>query len=127
MTTRPASVDFWLYVGADFSEQVTLKDADGNPIDLTGATALMHVRRDISDANPAITFSTADDTIVLGDAAGAVRLKLTAVATKALYTNPGVDWDGEAWVHDLLLTFPTPTTERTFQGGLFVQPGVTRP
>lgn len=126
MTTRPATVNYRLYLGATFSESATLKDSNDAPIDLTGYTALMHVRRERDDANPLYTFSTADGTITLGGAAGTVALTLAADATS---NDDLVDSDGEAWVYDLLLTNANatpPVVDRMLSGVVFAYPGVTR-
>ena len=129
MTTRPASINFVLYPGATFSEHIVLKDGAGQPMDLTGFDALMHVRRELEDALPVITLSTADGSITLGGAAGTVDLLLTPDQTAAL-TSPGVvDWDGEVWVHDILLTnspADPDSVDRIYQGRITVRPGVTR-
>ena len=49
MTTRPATVNFRLYPYATFTETTTLLDSEQAPIDLTGRSALMHIRRDRED------------------------------------------------------------------------------
>ena len=124
MTVRAASLNFILYPYATFTETTTLKDSNGDPIDLTGRTALMHVRREISDALPLLTLSTSDGSITLGGAAGTIVLNLSPLQT----STPAIEMEGESWVHDLLLTTTaTGETERTYQGAIFAQPGVTRP
>lgn len=127
MTTRPATVNFRLYPGATFAERTVLKDGAGVPLDLTGYTALMHVRRELEDETPLFTLTSegASPTITLGGVAGTIDLDLTPTATGA----PVVDWDGEVWVYDLLLTNATASpavVDRVFQGRIFVFPGVTR-
>lgn len=122
MTTQPASITFRLYVGATFTEPVTLKDADGNPIDLTGCSAQLQARRDIADTDPVFDLSTADGSITLGGVNGTITLAISATDTG----NMVVDWDGEVWYHDLKLTFPDNTVQRTYQGAIIVSPAVTR-
>lgn len=124
MTVRPASVSFRLYMGADFSEPVTLKDSNGDPIDLTGASARLQARRDISDTLTTLDLNSATGGIVLGGIAGTVQLVVNGATTAAL---PNIDWDGEVWCHDLLLTFQDGTKQRTYQGAIIVSPAVTRP
>jgi len=124
MTTRPATINFYMYPYASFSETTTLKDSAGVAIDLTGRTALMHIRRNIDDVTPVLTLSTADSTIILGGAAGTIVLALSPLQTSA----PTVEWEGESWVHDLILTTTASGfAERTYQGAIFVMPGITRP
>lgn len=127
MTMRPATLNFHLYQHATFSERVVLKDVDGLPINLTGYTALMQVRRERSDAEPLYSFSTATGEIVLGGVDGSIELSLAADATDDVAL---LDPDGDVWVHDILLTNPAdtpPTVDRVYQGYVFVHPGVTRP
>ncbi len=129
MTTRPATVNFRLYPYATFTETTTLLDSEQAPIDLTGRSALMHIRRDREDTTPVFTLSTADGSIALGGEDGTIVLSIPAADTAPTLTPP-IDPEGEVWYHDLLLTDPstTPaTTERTYQGILVVLPGVTRP
>lgn len=121
MSVQPATVNFRVYKGATFSETVTLKDSAGVPINLTGYTALGHARRDVSDALPLLVFDTTDATCVLGGVLGTIQLKCAAADTAEL----DVDWDGEMWVYDLLLTSPS-SVDKTLQGALILQPSVTR-
>lgn len=129
MTTRPATINFVLYPGASFSERIVLKDSDDVPLDLTGYSAVMHIRREIDNALPLLTLSTTDGSIVLGGAAGSIELALTALQTAALTSPDVVDWDGETWVHDILLTnapADPDLVDRVYQGRVVVRPGVTR-
>jgi len=123
MTVQPASVNFRLYQYATFSEPVVLKDGNGDPINLTGYSALLHARRDISDPDPVMSFSTANSTIVLGGINGTITLVQLPSVTGALV----IDWEGEMWVHDLLLTAPDSSAQRTYQGAIYAYPAVTRP
>lgn len=122
MTTQPASVTFRLYVGATFTEPAILEDGDGNPIDLTGCSAQLQARRDISDVDPVFDLSTTDGSITLGGVNGTITLSISATDTGAF----AVDWDGEVWYHDLKLTFPDDTVQRTYQGAIIVSQAVTR-
>jgi hypothetical protein len=126
VTTQPVSLNFYLYPNATFSEQQTLRDADGVLVDLTGYSARMHVRRAWGDPAPLLQLSTDDGTLVLGDAAGTISITLASDAISALDIT--LDPDGEAWQYDLLLSNDTQTpatVERLLQGMVFVVPGVT--
>jgi hypothetical protein len=126
MTQRPATVNFRLYPGATFSEVTSLLDSAGVPVDLSGRTALMHIRRDPDDPAPVFELSTTNGGIVL-DAQGGISLNIAATATSPALTPP-VDSHGEVWYHDLLLTDPdTSVIDRLYQGVVIVLPGVTRP
>jgi hypothetical protein len=125
MTILTATVHFVLYQYATFTETVTLTDSDGVPRNLTGYTALMHVRRDPDDADPLFTLSTADSTIVLGGVLGTVVLAIPFSDTDVT-----VDTDGETWFYDLLLTDTAPTpdvVEKPITGTITAFRGITRP
>ncbi len=122
MSVTPASINFYLYQGATFSEPVTLKDGAGAPIDLTGYSARLQARRDISDATPVLDLNSTSGGILLGGTNGTITLSMTASATAAL----SIDWDGDFWVHDLLLTDGSGNVQRTYQGAIIASPGVTR-
>lgn len=66
---------------------------------------------------------------MLGGVNGTIDLLLTPDKT-ALLVSPGVvDWDGEVWVHDILLTnspADPDSVDRIYQGRITVRPGVTR-
>lgn len=98
--------------------QVLTWSADGSPVNLTGWTARMQVRKTLPD--PAIVWSltTENGGITLGGADGTVALDITATDTDNL---PG----GYA-VYDLELVSPGGTVKRLLQGSFTVSPQVTR-
>jgi hypothetical protein len=122
-TTIPATVNFRLYPHATFSEVQTLRDSDGNPIDLSGHSALMHFRRDREDQEPLFALSSGAGGITLGGTAGTIALNISAADTGT----PQWDSDGEVLYHDILLTAPSGFVARTYQGVVIVLPGITRP
>lgn len=125
MTTRPAYLPFRLYTHATFSEQTVLRDADGVPLDLTGYSARMHIRRERQDLLPLFDLSSDAGDIELGGVEGTLVFRIDADATAGAVL---LDPDGEGWVYDLLLTDTSvpPNVDRVFQGVIFVSPGVTR-
>lgn len=127
MTTQPARINFRLYPDATFTEVALLRDDDDLPIDLSGRTARMHIRRDRDDEDPIFELTTENNGITLG-VDGSVTIQLPATATYPTLTPP-IDRDGESWVHDLLLMTPgsPPIVERLYQGSITVMPGVTTP
>jgi len=126
VTTRPATVNYHLYLGATFQETATLKDSNDQPIDLTGYSALMHIRRERSDSTPLYVFTSGDGSIELGGAAGTVSLVLNAQDTS---NDDLIDPEGEIWVYDLLLSNDNEdpaVVDRTLAGVVYAHPGVTR-
>lgn len=91
---------FHCWQGEDFDVSLTYKSG-GIAVDLTGCTALMHVRDAVSDALLA-TFTTADGTISLS-AAGVIRLQKADTVTAGLPV--GIKKT------DLFLTWPGGKTE----------------
>lgn len=125
MTTRPATVNFRWYPNATFSEEVTLLDSNQDPVDLSGRSARMSLKRDRDDAAPILTLSTLTGSIVLG-ADGTIKLAAAADETYPALTPP-IDQAGEVWYHDILIVDDAGTVERLYQGVVIVLPGITAP
>lgn len=126
MTTRPATINFALYPYATFVEEQVLRDCDGDPIDLTGYHARIHIRRERDDPSPLFDLSSdPDGGITLGGDKGTIRIRIPHTETAKIKL---ADPDGEMWVYDLLLTDTahTPSVSRVFQGSITVYPAVTR-
>lgn len=71
--------------GSTFSLQTTFTDDSDQPINLTGYTARMQVRRNpTSTDDPVVELTTENSRIVLGGAAGTVTFQITAADTAAL-------------------------------------------
>lgn len=110
--------DFTCNQGATFDRTVTWKDADGSPVDVSGFTARMHVRRSAQNPQTQAELASDDGSIVLGGAAGTVQLILTAAQTAALPAAP--------LVYDLELTAPSGTVTRLIEGRFNIKANVTR-
>ncbi len=80
--------------GSTFDQTLTYKDADGDPIDLTGATARAQVREEVDSSTILVTLTTENGGLTLGGGAGTIRLQISAVATALLDFSGGV-WDLE--------------------------------
>lgn len=129
MTTmsRPASVNFRLYPHATFVANTVLLDANQQPVDLTGYSARMQIKRDRSDLAPIYTLTTEPNGGIVLGSDGAIDITLSAGQTAPVLV-PAIDPNGEVWFHDLLLTSPDGSlVERLYQGTVSVFPGVTVP
>ena len=104
--------------GATYRLSAVWKDAGGTPINLTGYTARMMVRRKYSDPAPLLTFTTENGAIVLGGALGTVEVTGLATLTDDLPVKPCV-WDIE-------LISPTGFVKRLLEGSATVTPEVTK-
>lgn len=103
--------------GGSFAKTVTWKPA-GVPADLTGCTALAHVRGQINAAVVLHTFSTELGNLILGGTAGTIELVMQDEETAA------ATW--KAGVYDLMILFPDGTKRRLMNGTVTITPGVTR-
>lgn len=105
--------------GATFRKVLTWKaGTPAVPVDLTGCTARMQMRGEITDAAPLVTLTTENNGIVLGGVAGTIILQITATATAAFVWTTSV--------YDLEIQFPSGDVRRLVYGPVSVTPGVTR-
>lgn len=70
--------------GATFEYILTWTNPDGTPIDLTGYTARMQIRRRTTSQQLVDTLTTENGKITLGGAEGTITLNLSATETAAL-------------------------------------------
>lgn len=114
--------------GATFDPVITWRqpspdpDADppvpGDPVDLTGYTARMQVRKKITDTDVVITLTTENNRIVLGGASGEIMLLIDDTDTTPLPAG--------SWKYDLELESAGGITTRLLKGTFKVDPEVTR-
>ena len=100
--------------GADFSTTVTISDANGSALDLTGYTALAQVRK--TYASSTATAFTAD--FAADRTTGQITISLTDTQTTAL--------EAGRYVYDLLVTNASGTKTRVVEGIATVNPSVSR-
>jgi hypothetical protein len=113
------SYDITIEQGATFQLSITWKDADDNPIDLTGYTARMQVRRRHRAEDPALlSLTTENGAITLGGAAGTISIVASATSTDDLPAKP--------CVYDIELISPGSIVYRVLEGAADVTPEVTR-
>ena len=102
--------------GANFSSDITVKDANGNAFDLTGYTTEAKMAKGYASTRTRTTITSA----VASDATtGVVSLSLTATQTAALDAP-------ERYVYDVEITqTSTGTVTRVIEGIITVRPNVT--
>lgn len=126
-TPAPGSVALSIWQGQTYDQQFLLQDSSTppNPIDLTGYTAQMMMRVDVSDPAPVATWGTATGEIILGGSTGILSFNVPGTESQALPTGD----EPVAFVYDILLTngATPPYTQRVMQGAVIVYPAVTRP
>lgn len=80
----PAGVwNITLEQGVTWRTVVTVEDSDGAPVDLTGATARMHIRENLDSPTPLLALTNGSG-ITVGGAAGKLVLLLTDEQTAAI-------------------------------------------
>jgi len=101
--------------GANFSSDVTVKDANGNAFDLTGYTTQAKLAKGYSSTRTRISMTSV---IATESASGVVALAMTASQTAAL--------DAERYVYDVEITqTSTGVVTRVIEGLITVRPNVT--
>lgn len=103
--------------GATFTRVINATDGAGDPIDLTGYTARMQVRRDIDATAILIELTTENGRITLGGESGTITLSIDAEDTSAI-PRPGI--------YDLELESDTGTVIRLLKGIFDLDPEATR-
>lgn len=94
--TKPAKLKLTIYQGATFRKRLTWTGPKPTltPIDLTGCTARMQVRSEVSSPTVLLELTTENGGITLGGTAGTVDLYVGAIGTAAITWTDGV-WDLE--------------------------------
>lgn len=108
--------NFTLDQGSTWTLQIVYNDSNGNPVDLTGYTAEMQVRRKFDSDTPVLTLSTSNGGITIVPLTGTLNL---------LATDEQADIDPGLYVYDLELSIGGVRT-RLIQGTVTVSGEVTR-
>lgn len=116
-----AQHDLKIEQGATFDQSFIYNDIGPPkaPIDLTGYTARMQVRKSHDDANTILSHTDTDPEITLGGVNGTITLLFDDVLTEALVA----PFKG---VYDFELIDPSGVVTRLLEGEFFVTPEVTR-
>lgn len=86
-----ATYNMTIRQGATFTRVFTRKDGNGDPIDLTGFTAHLQMRKHVDSATPFVELTSEDNGgITLGGAAGTIALNISAEDTSNIVINSGV-------------------------------------
>lgn len=108
--------DLVIEQGATFSQRITYKVPAGTPVDLTGYTARLQLRK--TPSSPiTLSLTTENGGITLGGAAGTIDLAVTATASAALAA--------DVYVYDLELVNGS-TVTRLLEGSATVSREVTK-
>lgn len=111
-------LDLYIEQGATYDQPFVWKDGNGNPVNITGYTARMQIRKSVSATSVIIELTTENGRITLGGAAGTIDLLIDADDTAALEQFAGV--------YDLELESNTGFVTRLLEGQVTVSKEVTR-
>lgn len=113
-----AKLDIYIEQGATFTLGLVWKDANSDPIDLTGYVARMQLRSNISSEEVEMEITSTDGEITLGGAAGTISIWAPPAKTSLITSKKGV--------YDLELEAPNGDVFRVIQGSAQISPEVTR-
>ena len=119
---KPAFVVLNMYQGQTYTDTLTLTDAAGAAIDLTGRSARMQVRDEFGTVK--LELGTDDGTILPLGSSGVVGFHIPAATLAALSTQ----YDYEQWNYDLELFYldgAEEVVERPVRGIALFWPEVT--
>lgn len=118
---QPVKRDIVIYQGATYLDKFVWKvknKAVKTPVDLTGATARMHIRQNQKSETILVELTTENGRIVLGGVEGTIELQIEDDATDTFTWTSGV--------YDLEIKFADGFVRRLMQGNVAVSPSVTR-
>jgi len=108
--------NFTMDQGSTWTLQIVYEDPNGTPINLTGYTAEMQVRRKFDSPAPVLTLATGGQGIVITGGTGTIAITATDEQTEAI--------DAGLYVYDLELDNGGVRT-RLIQGSVTVSAEVT--
>lgn len=104
--------------GSTYSRTLTFKQSNGNAVDLTGFSALMHMRKNVDDSSTLLELSTSNNRIALGGSNGTIAITISATDTASL---PAVEG-----VYDLEINNGSGIIEKVIAGTFTIIKQVTR-
>jgi len=108
--------DMFCEQGATFVREFTVTDSSGDPIDYSGYTARMHVRRRVDSDTTLIELTTENGRITM-NSSGKIFVQLSATETASLDTGG---------VYDLEIINSAGVVERLIEGNFVLSLEVTR-
>lgn len=110
--------DITLEVGASFDRTLTFRDGAGDLVDFTGASAAAAIKA--TDGTELLSLTTGNGRLILGGAAGTLRVLLDDDATASLESavDDGARWDG-------FVRFDAATVWKVWRGTVRLEPRLT--
>lgn len=122
--TTPQQWNATVYAGQTFDWTWEVKDAAGDPLDLTGVDVRAQARTQLTASTAVLTFGTADGSIITGGTAGTIRFLQSATVTAAL--GAALSNEPAGLVFDAEAVELTGDVSRILEGYWTVMPEVTR-
>lgn len=119
---RPAHHALEIQQGDDWSIAVAWKDASAAAISMTQATAKMHIRKRVEDADYLVQLTNPNQILLEQPDVGSMTLRLSATETAAL---PPTD-DRQLWHYDLEVKLSSGLVKTLIAGTVKVNAEVTR-
>jgi hypothetical protein len=104
--------------GATYTLALSYKDSAGVPINLTGYTAAMQLRKTVNSATATLSLSSPSSGIVITGATGLINITITATQSRDLVA--------DIYVYDLEITSGSGVVTRLIEGSAVVSAEVTR-
>ena len=112
------ALDLFVEQGSTFSYNLTLTDQVGTPLNLTGYTARMQMRRAVQSQDVLISLTTENGRLTITPLTGQIAINIEATATAAL--------SFQTAVYDLEIQSDGGIVTRIIQGRVTLSPEVTR-
>lgn len=113
-----ATYDFEIEQGATLIKPIVWNDGNGAPVNLTGYSARMQVRKNVAAADVLLELSTTNSKIQITPMTGTVTLVFSATTTAA------IDWSRGKY--DLEMTSGDGTVTRLIEGEISISKEITR-
>jgi len=115
---RAANYNFVIQQGTTVQRRIVWRDGDGEPIDLAGYRAKMHVKKGYEAEEPILELSTSD---------GSLELETEDKGEIWIQIEPTQTWDLEPdnYIYDLLLISADDMYYRLLEGEFLIKPAVT--
>ena len=110
--------DFYIEQGATFDQEIVWRDSNNSPVNLTGYTARLQIRKSVTATTPILTLTAENGKITLGGSTGKVTLYLAPSDTSPLTAFSGV--------YDLELQSASGFVTRLLEGQVEISREVTR-
>lgn len=119
MTITPAVWNLVVYIGGTFQYTFTLQDEAGQVIDLTGYSAELQARNQLSDATPLFSLDSDGNGITITESTGTISFRVEDTVTADLSPNKDA-------FYDIRITSPSGDIDYILAGNLEIRQMATQ-